>query len=238
MVDLIAHRGASSEAPENTLRAIQKAADIPVDYIEIDVRLSKEGIPIVIHDPTLKRTTNCSKNLSVSKMSLDQIQTYDAGLWFSPDYKGEKIPTLKEVLELPLGSCGLMIEIKQGPYSAERIADAVLKDLSKYASPSLKYKIGSFDPSILTALKARGISSLMGLIETKRMLNRFIDFPLQHLGIWHKLLNPTVIHFLHARHIKVWSFTLDDPALIHRLLSAQLDGIITNCPRKIKKLLV
>lgn len=234
MVKLIAHRGASAEAPENTLSAIQKAVNLSVDYIEIDVRLSSDGIPIVIHDPTLKRTTNCPKSLHVSKLPFNDILAYDAGLWFSEDFKGEKISTLKDVLKLDLGSCGLMIEIKKGPYSSKKIAEAVSECLSKNAPPSLNYKIGSFDLPILNAFRKLGFHSLIGIVETEKMLNHFVGIPIKHLALWHPLITPPLIQFLHERDTQVWTFTIDDSTLIHSLISHKVDGIITNNPRHIK----
>lgn len=236
MVDLIAHRGASSEAPENTLSAIQAAANLSVDYIEIDIRLSKEGIPIVIHDSTLLRTTNCLKSLSVSKIFLEEISSHDAGFWFSPIFKGEKVPTLKDVLNLDLGKSGLMLEIKKGPYLPQKMADAVLDVLKNHAPQSLKYKIGSFDLSILEAFKQRGFHSLIGIIDSKKMLKYFIESSFKHLAIWHKLISPPLIQFLHVHSTLVWSFTLDEPSAVAPLLKGNLDGIITNKPRLIKSL--
>ncbi|HID15455.1 MAG TPA: glycerophosphodiester phosphodiesterase, partial [Candidatus Atribacteria bacterium] len=100
---VVAHRGASAYEPENTLRAIRRAIEIGADVVEIDVRLTKDGYPVVIHDETVDRTTNGSG--LVNEFSLDELRKLDAG-------KGEKIPLLSEVLDLVAGKINVFIEIK------------------------------------------------------------------------------------------------------------------------------
>lgn len=107
----MAHRGWSSRAPENTLAAIKLAVDNrEVDYIEIDVQLTKDGVPILIHDFHVERTTNGVGN--VEDFTFEQIRKLDAGAWFASQYAGEKIPTLKEVLQVCKGRKKLNIELK------------------------------------------------------------------------------------------------------------------------------
>jgi len=95
---IAAHRGISSLAPENTLAAFQKAGVMGCEWIEFDVQLTQDGIPVVIHDKTVKRCTN--GNGIVSEMSLAELKLLDAGSWFSDAFSDEKIPTLEEVLLL------------------------------------------------------------------------------------------------------------------------------------------
>ena len=94
---IIAHRGASGIAPENTLAAFQKAVEMGVDRIEMDLRQTIDGEVVVIHDKTIVRTTNGWG--SVRKMSLNKLKNYSAGSWFNPDFTDEKVPTFREVLE-------------------------------------------------------------------------------------------------------------------------------------------
>ncbi|MBI3536498.1 MAG: hypothetical protein HY070_02885, partial [Chloroflexi bacterium] len=93
---IIAHRGASAEAPENTLAAFTRAFELGADGIELDVTLTKDNIPVVIHDDTVNRTTNARG--VVSEMLLAEIKQLDAGSWKDAKYRGEKIPTLEETL--------------------------------------------------------------------------------------------------------------------------------------------
>lgn len=109
-VETIAHRGSSGNAPENTIAAIQKAVDQNSNYIEIDVHMSKDGHIIVFHDEKLSRTTNGTGK--IKNKTLIELKKLDAGSWFSERYKNEKIPTLKEILELDLKNSVLIIEVK------------------------------------------------------------------------------------------------------------------------------
>ncbi|MEM2795626.1 MAG: glycerophosphodiester phosphodiesterase family protein, partial [Thermofilaceae archaeon] len=101
---IVAHRGASGYEPENTLRSVRKALEMGVDAVEVDVRLSRDGVPVVIHDETVDRTTNGSGR--VSDMTLKELKRLDAGA-------GEQIPLLEEVLEVVKGHAPLFAEIKE-----------------------------------------------------------------------------------------------------------------------------
>lgn len=94
---IIAHRGASSAAPENTLAAFRRAADEGAAWIECDVKLTADGRPIIFHDDTLDRTTDGGG--VVDDYTLDVIGALDAGGWFSPEFRGEPVPTLEEMLD-------------------------------------------------------------------------------------------------------------------------------------------
>ena len=142
MVEIIAHRGASKESPENTLSAFQRAIELGSDYIELDVHLSKDGIPVVIHDTHLSRTTNHILNERVNDKTLKEIKALDAGLWFNEAYIGEKIPTLEEVLLLDRNKTGLMIEIKKSHSSCKKIVKAVGDLVASIQSNNLKEIIG------------------------------------------------------------------------------------------------
>jgi glycerophosphoryl diester phosphodiesterase len=107
---VIGHRGASAYHPENTMLAFRAAYQMGADMIELDITLSKDGIPVVIHDATLKRTTNGTGK--VSHYTLAELQKLDAGSWFDEAHKGERIPTLEEVLQFAKGKIAVNIEIK------------------------------------------------------------------------------------------------------------------------------
>ena len=107
---IIAHRGASGLAPENTLAAIKKAIELKADLIEIDVHQTKDSIIVVIHDKKINRTT--SGKGRVKDLFYKEIRRYDAGKWFDPKFEGERVPTLEEVLRLVHGQTKLLIEIK------------------------------------------------------------------------------------------------------------------------------
>ena len=93
----IAHRGASTIAPENTIAAFRKALEVGAGGLEFDVHFSKDGVPVIIHDEKLERTTNCHG--LVQDLNLAELQALDAGSWFSTEFAGVSIPTLDQVLD-------------------------------------------------------------------------------------------------------------------------------------------
>jgi glycerophosphoryl diester phosphodiesterase len=124
--EIIAHRGYSARAPENTLAAVARALEAGADAIEWDVHLTACGTPVVIHDDTLQRTTDGRG--AVRAHTLAQLRGLDAGRWFGPEFAGERIPTLAEALELTRGRVGrVYTEIKRGaePDEVDRILQLV-----------------------------------------------------------------------------------------------------------------
>ena len=232
MVQLIAHRGASADAPENTLSSIKEALRLGVDYVEIDVHLSQDGIPVAIHDATVRRTTNSWIAKRVEDLSLKQIKALDAGSWFSKKFLGETIPTLEEILSLDFGNAGLMIEIKKGNFPPGKIVSAIMQTLDNIPKlPSIA--LGSLSPEIMSEIQKQVPARLtcMGIVEKAHLLDSFRDKQLKRLAIYYKLLSPRLIQELHEENTEVWAFTVDDSAVARFLLSIHIDGLITNVPR-------
>lgn len=126
MPTLIGHRGVASVAPENTAAGIRKAAELGIDWIELDVTLAGDHSLVMMHDPTLKRFTH--ENTRIRNLNRAQLETVDAGSWFGKDYAGESLLFLEETLALvrTLG-LGLNLEIKVNPdLSAEKLVERVL----------------------------------------------------------------------------------------------------------------
>src|SRR5882672_9051969 len=160
----VAHRGASARAPENTLAAFAEAVRLGANAIELDVHLTADGVPVVIHDGTVDRTTNGRGD--VGRMTLKDLRRLDAGAWFSSRFRGERIPTLEEALEWARGRCGLNLEIK-GPSGRRRtgaagaggaaglpqVALAVARALRRtgFREPVI---VSSFSPQALRAARA------------------------------------------------------------------------------------
>lgn len=232
---LIAHRGASSEAPENTSAAIKRALEIGVDYIELDVHLSQDGHPIVIHDAVLGRTTRGAEGKRISELTLAEIKKLDAGSWFSEAHAGEVIPTLDEILKIPRGDTGLMIEIKRGHLAFERLNAAVLKSMRAAVIQKSPLLLGSFSAALLYHMHAEDPNlSLAGIVEDINLLSSFQPLPLKRMVLWYKLINPALVNTLHEEGQEVWAFTVDDLEVAKFLLSIGVDGIITNKPQYLK----
>jgi glycerophosphoryl diester phosphodiesterase len=141
---IYAHRGASAEAPENTLAAFRRAVEVGADGIELDVHLSRDGLPVVIHDDALDRTTDGEG--FVAAYDCEELRTLDAGSWFDPGFAGEPLPTLDETLSLLAGRLRLNLEVKDA-----RAAMAILEQLHDY--PQAEVVISSFDYGVLSGLR-------------------------------------------------------------------------------------
>ncbi|MBO8162935.1 MAG: glycerophosphodiester phosphodiesterase [Brevibacillus sp.] len=148
----MAHRGWSGAAPENTLAAIGLALDHPdVDAIEIDVQLSRDGVPVVIHDSTLDRTTNGSG--LVMTHTYDELRRLDAGSWFAPKYAAERIPSLEEILVICRGKKRLNIELKQAANRYVGLEEAVVSQIRRRCMQE-QVIVTSFDQESVRRVKS------------------------------------------------------------------------------------
>jgi glycerophosphoryl diester phosphodiesterase len=226
---LYAHRGASAEAPENTLVAFRRALEVGADGIELDVHLSADGVPVVIHDDTLERTTDGYG--PVAAQSQDSLARLDAGAWFAPAFAGEELPTLEATLRLLAGRLRLNLEVKEA-----RAGVAVL-DLLRYF-PRADAVVSSFDYGLLVRL--RQIAPELPLAV------------LQDAGNWHRalaraealracafhpradLVNRPLIAACRRRHLPVYAWTVDDPGLARSLTRMGIAGLFTNDPLRLR----
>ncbi|WP_096201551.1 glycerophosphodiester phosphodiesterase [Bacillus sp. FJAT-45350] len=147
----MAHRGWSGKAPENTLAAFELAInEDKIDSIETDVHMSKDGVPVLIHDFTLERTTNGTG--LVNGKTLSELKELDAGSWYSEEYEGEKIPTLEELLIRAKGRIRLNLELKSAGYFYPKIINTVVALVKKYEMEH-EVVITSFDHQKIKELK-------------------------------------------------------------------------------------
>ncbi len=141
---IIGHRGAAAYAPENTLEGLHTAADMGIDWVEFDVKLTTDGVPILFHDETLERTTNGGEGL-VAHATYAQIKQLEAGSWFGDSFAGAKIPTLEEAIEVLIQrNLGVNVEIKPCPGREKETAEVVLDVLSQYWEDHDRLLISSF----------------------------------------------------------------------------------------------
>lgn len=148
---VIGHRGAVGHAPENTLGGIRKAADLGATWVEFDVALTKDNVPVLMHDDTVDRTTDGSGNLA--DMTLQDVRALDAGRWFSDAFAGERIPTLTETIRL-LDTLGLgaNVEIKPTPGRETETGRIVAKQVADEWPNSLRAPVfSSFQVESLVA---------------------------------------------------------------------------------------
>lgn len=236
--ELIAHRGFSSDCPENTLVAIQRAIDFGVDFIEIDVHLTYDEVPVLIHDASTHRTTNDAISRKISSLSYEEIRNLDAGSWFSEEYAGIRIPSLQELLHLDRKETGLMIELKQDIFPAKKVVSAVTEVLAKAAKNPRIY-LGSFAHEIVEEVRRQTPHyPVIGIIEDDQGLHQFQSMNIQQMAIWYKMITPSLLHRLHEQEIKIWAFTVDIPQHAQFLASLGVEGVITNNPALIKPCLL
>lgn len=164
----IAHRGASYYAPENTMAAFKMAWQMKADMIELDVQISKDGVPVVFHDAKLDNHSN-GKGL-VSSFLFDELQQLDAGRWFSDEFIGEKIPSLETVLKWAAGKIMINIEIKREAVkdSPKGIVEKKIVELVKKSEMEKNVIISSFDYQAVKRIKNTDGNILTGLLFDKK----------------------------------------------------------------------
>lgn len=234
---VIAHRGASSIAPENTMAAFKKAFEIGCDAIELDVHLSKDEHVVVIHDNLLDRTTNGSG--FVKDYTLSELKDFDAGKYFSEEFAGTKIPALSEVLEfISALNIKLIIELK-GDY--EKLDMKVVELIHRYNCED-KAIISSFNHNYLKNIKNNSPSILTevdllftfeNIIEYAKKLKVDIICPIyffaEQLSRWN-------IQRLKKNNIKLYTFTVNREEKMIELIEKRVDGIMTDKPDLLLKL--
>jgi len=241
----IAHRGASGESPENTLAAFDLALRQGAKGIEFDVHLSSDGIPMVIHDPRLNRTTSGSG--WVGGHRANALRKLDAGSWFNrrfPEkarrvYVGAKIPLLSEVLAwLRARKALAFIEIKRGKRAYPGIEAKVVEEIEKQRVGRL-VTIVSFDFASLRRVQQLNRPILLGLdvsrslLAIRRVRSLAGNAVLPHWAI----ASRGFIRRAHQHSIPVFPWTVDQPARMERKIAEGVDGIITNYPARLAEVL-
>lgn len=246
---VIGHRGYCSIAPENTLPSFQLALDAGADLIELDYHHSKDGVPIVIHDSILDRTTDARKkwkrrHVKVSRKTAAEIQTLDAGSWFDAKFAGAKVPRLDEALQFISGSgAAAVIERKSGDA-------ATLVRLLRERNLINKVIVISFDWRFLRALHALEPVQILGALGPPSRLSngrkpvhlrRGLALRLKDLqktgatiAVWNRKVSSRAIRAARKRGLEVWVYTVDDRPLALRLLKRGVQAIITNHIERIR----
>jgi len=229
---IFGHRGASNYAPENTLAAFQLAFEQGAKAIELDVMLSKDEEVMVIHDHTVERTTNGVG--SVAEMEYGQLKKLDAGIHF-PKYKGEKIPTLKEVFDLVQGKYLVNIELKNLHSVRDSLVEKVVELVIKHKMEE-SVLFSSFLPTNIRKVRRMSPHIPAGLLVSDGIAGK-----LEQASLF-RWLSPEFIHphfsqvneryvkneHRHKRRVNVW--TVNEKPDIMRMIEYQVDGIITNDP--------
>lgn len=241
-VHRIAHRGASGRglAPENTLAAFEKAIEIGVEAIEVDVHQTKDGEIVVCHDASLDRTTDTHG--TIRNMTLAQIQHADAGVRFDAAFAGERIPTLREALSMMKGRTLALIEIKPEDITAsvlEVIEEMEAKDEVVIQSfhREVVRQITEIGSDIPRALLIGGGPTEKGRRWALRWSHDVAAVGASTLSLSHGAVTPSVVEEVHRRGIRVWVWTVDEEEDMKRMFEARVDGIISNYPDRLNRVL-
>ena len=232
--EIVAHRGAPSTRPENTLASFRAAIELGARIVEFDVRLTRDRVPVVIHDATVDRTTDGTG--AVHELALEEIRGLDAG-------DGERVPTLDEVLELLSGRAAAAIEIKllPGEPGFDAADDTVVREThaalerSAFEGPAL---VMSFNPAWIDVSR-----SLDGTVPTGFLTTTIVP-PAEALayaaGNGHTMILPgtralvpvgrALVDRAHAEGVRVGTWTVDEPAEVRELLAMGVDAIASNDP--------
>lgn len=246
---VIAHRGYSMIAPENTRAAFERALLAGVDLVELDYHHSRDGVPIVIHDGTVDRTTDAvtrwgGKDIAIGDRTAAELTSLEAGKWFKPPFPNEKLPTLEQALDLIQARGMTLIERKGGDA-------ATLHQLLRAKSLVNRVVVQSFDwnflrdyhrldpGQVMAALGPLGSRAGKKLTDDEKALNRAWLEEVRDSGAriaaWNRQVDAAAVREAHAMGLKVLVYTIDEPEVAAQLLAAGVDGIISNNPAVIWK---
>ncbi|MFD2707157.1 glycerophosphodiester phosphodiesterase [Salibacterium lacus] len=237
MVQCIAHRGWSGRAPENTLAAFELAWNSPdVDGIELDVHLSRDNVPVVIHDQTVKRTTNGKK--AVRDYTVNELKTLDAGSWFNEQFAGQRIPTLEDVLRRMNRKKSLTIELKQRRDIYPGLEEKIVRLLHKYEITGSTL-VGSFDHTAVKKIKQMDASIQTGLIFMNRPvipLEQMEEAGAEVMMLYHEMAGQGIVDMMlyNGYKVNVWTVNKQHAVERLRLLSQELI-ITTNHPGMVRE---
>ncbi len=230
---VIAHAAAAGEAPANTLAGV-RAALASAGAMEIDLRLCADGVPVLLHDATLDRTTDLSG--PVRDVPLAALACADAG-------EGERVPSLDEALDLVAGSIDVMCELKVDPARPDdgpALLDATLAVIRRHGAESWT-ALHSFDHDLVALARALApeIEAAMLTADASgpalaRLCARAARDGAAAISLYHPLVVPEAVAAARAQALKLWAWTADSPEDWRRLAEAGVNGVITNCPAALR----
>jgi len=219
-----AHRGSSAETPENTLSAVRNAADEMADFAEIDVRATKDGVVVLLHDESLRRTTGDRRK--IWEVTYEETQALDAGGWLSDQYTNERIPTLEEIIQYANGKIKLNIEIKTSDESPGLVESVV--NIIRDNGFEDQCVISTFNYSVLSEIKSLDPDIRTGIIITAAIGNythlKNVDF----FSMSAISISRAKVEKLHLQGYEVYAWGVYDAGTVSRMLEAGVDNIITD----------
>jgi glycerophosphoryl diester phosphodiesterase len=233
---IIGHRGAALSAPENTFAGFCMAAALDVEWVEFDVRLTRDGRCILLHDDTLDRTT--TGHGQAAALSFDEIRRLDAGAWFGPDFAGQCVPSLEETIELLRElKLGAVVELKPSPGAEAATGRAVGEVLTRRWPAALPPPlVSSFKPAALAAAReaapqfARAL--LVGAVPASwRKHTESLDCSALHAD--QRRLDAAAVAAVRAAGISVFAYTVNLPERAQELFSWGVEAVFSDCPERV-----
>jgi glycerophosphoryl diester phosphodiesterase len=246
---VVAHRGYRAKYPENTISAFEAAIAAEADMIELDVCLTRDRIPVVIHDKTLDRTTNGKG--SVSAHTLAELKELDAGSWFSSEFKGEAIPTLEELMLKIKGRITVNIEIKPGSFEAPAPADAIEVQVCEMVEKLAMIDavlVSSFEHSFFDRIQRwyldqnKSVKIRTATLQEVPLTDDFAVALCQHHKAYSYhpnecLVTPELIQLLQAKGFRIFPYTINDEKRMEKLIKLGVSGIISDEPELLWKVI-
>jgi glycerophosphoryl diester phosphodiesterase len=249
-VDVVAHRGSSGAAPENTLAAVQLAIRQKSDVVENDIQRTRDGELVIMHDLTLARTTDVEQVFpdrapwNVRDFTLAEIKQLDAGSWFAPEFAGERVPTLAEWVNAVGQQAGMLMEPKSPELypGIEADLDKELRSLPAFtrALNAGRVVVQCFNHAWLKIYKDRAPDVPVGLLYG----NRPSEVDIAAAATWAQQVNPalgaidqTTVEQVHAHGMEAHVWTVNAGTDMRRAINWGVDGIITNYPQVLRDIL-
>ena len=233
---VVAHRGASGHAPENTMAAFRRAVEMGARFIETDLHLTRDARVVAIHDSTLDRTT--TGHGLVHLRSLEEVRALDAGAWFgsrsAESFAGERVPTLDEILRFAKERDVIFyLEIKSdAAWGVEHAVVAALRDSGEAA----RVIILSFDPATLESVHRLDSTMMTGYLcehPSNDLVERSVRAGARQIVPRGDLVTPALVEKAHRAGLQVVAWTINEPEQMRRLIAAGVDGIMSDYPDRL-----
>ncbi len=234
---VLAHRGYSSKAPENTMAAFELALQKGSHGLELDVHLSKDREVVVIHDHVLDRTTNGTG--LVEEHTFAELRQLDAGAWFAPEFEGERIPTLDQVCELVKGKNLLLNVEMKAALGFEKLNERLVQVLTSHGVEE-QVIVSSFNHYSLAHLKQIRPELRTGILYNAALVDPWVyakSIGASALHPYYLGIIPDIVAGAQQNGMLVNTWTVDSPADVQRMITARVDSIITNKPEVVLNLL-
>ncbi len=235
---IIGHRGAAGYAPENTIESIHTAADLGIEWVELDVKLTKDQVAIIFHDDDLARTTNGSGN--VADMTYDDLCQLDAGAWYAESFAGAKVPTLEEAVDVLLErDLGLNLEIKPCPGREVETAEVALDVLSQIWDDHERLLISSFQHTSLETVRDMAAGWAIGMLlpeewpENWEELAQYLEPATFNLN--GNKCSREQVDMLMDMEKPILAYTVNDPQRARLLQSWGVDGFFSDVPDVVRE---